>query len=61
MQPGNNKDSKKYHGAASALTSGSHPTCTYCRGSHPSKNFTTITNPIACQDILWKTGGCFVC
>ena len=56
-----NRDSKRYHGSASALTTGSHPTCTYCRGSHPSGNCTTVNDPTARQDILQKAGRCFVC
>ena len=56
-----NRDSKRYYGSASALTTGSNPTCTYCRGSHPSRNCTTVKDPTARQDILRKTGRCFVC
>jgi hypothetical protein len=40
---------------------GNNPSCTYCRGSHPSKDCTTVTSPAARQDILRKTGRCFVC
>ncbi|CAB4021831.1 E3 ubiquitin- ligase DZIP3 [Paramuricea clavata] len=59
--PATNKDFKKYHGSASALMAGNNPSCTYCRGSHPSKDCTTVTSPAARQDILRKTGRCFVC
>lgn len=59
--PTTNKDFKKLHGSASALIAGSNPSCTYCRGPHPSKDCTTMTTPAARQDILRKTGRCFVC
>ncbi|CAB4006889.1 E3 ubiquitin- ligase DZIP3, partial [Paramuricea clavata] len=59
--PAINKDFKKYHGSVSALMAGTNPSCTYCRGSHPSKDCTTVTSPATRQDILRKTGRCFVC
>ncbi len=59
--PANNKEFKKHPGSVAALTAGSPPSCTYCRGAHPSRDCTTVTTPAARQDILRKTGRCFVC
>ena len=58
-----NKEPKKNHGPGSAasLTTGSHLSCTYCKGSHPSKDCTTVANPTDRQNILRNTGRCFVC
>ena len=41
--------------------SGNGPTCTYCRGKHPSKDCTTVINVQARIDLLKKYGRCFVC
>lgn len=37
------------------------PTCTYCKGKHPSKDCKTVTDVIARKDLLKKYGRCFVC
>ena len=54
---------KKEPGTTFSLFSGSGngPTCTYCRGKHPSKDCTTVINVQARIDLLKKYGRCFVC
>ena len=59
----NRNDNGKYPGTTFSLFSGSGngPTCTYCRGKHPSKDCTTVINVQARIDLLKKYGRCFVC
>ena len=48
--------------AATLLSSGSQPACCYCNDhSHKSINCTSVTKAEARQQILKKTGRCFVC
>ena len=37
------------------------PTCTYCKGKHPSKDCKTVIDVLARKDLLKKYGRCFVC
>ncbi|CAB3995910.1 Hypothetical predicted protein [Paramuricea clavata] len=59
--PATNKDFKKYHGSASALMAGGPAVSTTWIITGGSRDCTTVTSPAARQDILRKTGRCFVC
>ena len=47
--------------AAALFANNSSPNCTYCRSPHPSSNCTTVTNIDARNDVLRKSGRCFIC
>ena len=58
------KPNRKVHGTAHTLLSESStngPTCTYCRGKHPSKDCGTVIDVLVRKDLLKKYGRCFVC
>ena len=58
------KGTKKDTPTVAFLTSGnqtSKPTCTYCKGAHPSASCNVVTNIKARKEILKKTGRCYVC
>ena len=57
------KPNRKVHGTVHTLLSGSStngPTCTYCRGKHPSKDCGTVIDVLVCKDLLKKYGRCYV-
>ena len=53
----NRKDSR--HNLLNGNANG--PTCTYCRGNHPSKDYKTVTDVQTRKDLLKKYGRYFVC
>ena len=56
------KGNRKAEGTAATLLAGSSiPTCTNCRGKHPSKDCQTVTDVLVRKDLLRKYGSCFVC
>lgn len=59
----NRNDNRKDPGTTYTLLNGNAngPTCTYCRGNHPSKDCKTVTDVQARKDLLKKYGRCFVC
>ena len=59
----NRNNNGKYPGTTYTLLNGNAngPTCTYCRGNHPSKDCKTVTDVQTRKDLLKKYGRCFVC
>ena len=59
----NRNEHRKDPGTTYTLLNGNTngPTCTYCRGNHPSKDCKTVTDVQTRKDLLKKYGRCFVC
>ena len=58
------KPKRREEGTTHALLTGGDancPTCTYCRGKHPSRDCQTVPDVLARKELLKKYGRCFVC
>ena len=58
------RSNKRDYGTAHTLLSGNSTnghTCTYCRGKHPSRDCSTVTDVLVRKELLKKYGRCFVC
>ena len=63
-QPSPPKPKRREDGTTHALLTGGDancPTCTYCRGKHPSRDCQTVPDVLARKELLKKYGRCFVC
>ena len=63
-RPSAPKLKQREDGTTHALLTGGDvncPTCTFCKGKHPSRDCQTVPDVVACKRLLKKYGRCFVC